>query len=234
VRDPREPPVDPGAPAPGSDRPATLGPAAGFVEPAVAQEFPGLRLDWVTAAGRPRDSPPALVRQLADLSNRYRGATVVTMRTKPIPQAFRVFFRQIGLDPDITRIPSEEAAVGRLLHGGFRSSGLIADACLMSLIETGVPVWAMDADAVDEHGLGIRTATAADLPAADEQGLRLSAGSLAVVDGSSVHAQLFGEPAAGHRVHARTQRVVLYSLGVAGVPAIHVEEALWICVELLR
>ena len=32
------------------------------------------------------------------------------MRTKPIPQAYRAFFRQIGLDPDVDRIPSEEAA----------------------------------------------------------------------------------------------------------------------------
>ena len=85
------------------------------------------------------------------------------MRTKPIPQAYRIFFRQIGLDPDVTRIPSEEAAVARLLHGEFRSAGLIPDACLVALIETGVPVWALDADVVDEGGLGIRTATADDL-----------------------------------------------------------------------
>jgi len=26
---------------------------------------------------------------------------------------------------------------------------------------------------------------------------------------------------------------VLFTVGVAGVPAIHVEEALWLCVELL-
>jgi DNA/RNA-binding domain of Phe-tRNA-synthetase-like protein len=155
------------------------------------------------------------------------------MRTKPIPQAFRVFFRQIGLDPDVTRIPSERAAVARLLQGGFRSAGLIADACLVSLIETGVPVWALDADTVDPGGLGIRTVTADDQPIAGERGL-LSVGSLAVADATTVHAPLFGMPAGGHGVTGRTRRVAFYSVGVAGVPSIHVEEALWMCVELLR
>ena len=210
-----------------------LAPAAGFVEPAVAREFPGLRLDWVTTATRPRPSPPALVRRLAALSNRYRGATVVTMRTKPIPQAFRVFFRQIGLDPDVTRIPSEHAAVARLLHGGFRSTGLIADACLVSLIETGVAVWALDADRVAPGGLGIRTATAEDLRIDAEPAPPVSVGSLAVADNAVLHAPLFAPPAAGHQVTDRSTRAALYSVGVPGVPAIHLEEALWICVELL-
>ncbi len=210
-----------------------LAPAAGFVAPAVAREFPGLRLDWVTTATRPGPSRPALVKRLAALSNRYRGATVVTMRTKPIPQAFRVFFRQIGLDPDITRTPSEHAAVARLLHGGFRSTGLIADACLVSLIETGVPVWALDADLVAPGGLGIRTATAEDLQIDGEPSPPVSVGSLAVADGTTLHAALFAPPVAGHQVTGRTTRAALYSVGVPGVPAIHLEEALWMCVQLL-
>ena len=79
------------------------------------------------------------------------------MRTQPVPHAYRAFFRQIGLDPDASRIPSEEAAVARLLQGGFRSRDLLADALLIGLVETGVPVWALDADLVDAGGLGIRT-----------------------------------------------------------------------------
>jgi hypothetical protein len=34
-------------------------------------------------------------------------------------------------------------------------------------------------------------------------------------------------------VTGATRRVALFSIGVDGVPAIHVEEALWICAELL-
>ena len=52
-----------------------------------------------------------------------------------------------------------------------------------------------------------------------------------VADAQRVHAMLFGEIAAGHGVGSRTRRVVLFSVGVEGVPAIHVEEALWVCVE---
>lgn len=142
--------------------PVELRPAEGFVEPAIGDEFPGLRLHWATLAARRGPSPHALVAQLNELSSRMRGASIVTLRTKPIPHAYRAFFRQIGLDPDVDRIPSEEVAVTRLIQGGFKSSGLIADACLVALLETLVPVWALDGDAVDEGGLGIRTATEAD------------------------------------------------------------------------
>ncbi|HEY3726539.1 MAG TPA: hypothetical protein VGL51_05165 [Solirubrobacteraceae bacterium] len=213
--------------------PISLSPAAGFVEPSLHGEFPGLRLDWVTVPARRRNSPPALVARLKALSSRYRGADVVAMRTKAVPQAFRIFFRQIGLDPDVTRIPNEAAAVARLLHGGFRSAGLIEDICLVALIETGVPVWALDADLVDEGGLGIRTVTQADLDRPSPHTLTLSAGSLAVADRAKVHAQLFGPPLPGHEVTSRTTRVALFSVGVDGVPAIHIEEALWTCLEWL-
>jgi hypothetical protein len=102
------------------------------------------------------------------------------------------------------------------------------------VIETGVPVWALDADVVDAGGPGIRTATADDLAAEGARELRLSPGSLTVADRAHVHAPLFGEPAPGRGVDGHTRRVVLYALGVDGVPAIHVEEALWTCVEALR
>jgi DNA/RNA-binding domain of Phe-tRNA-synthetase-like protein len=211
----------------------TPAPAAGFVAPDVAAEFPGLRLQYVAIAHRPRPSPPSLVRRLRELSNRYRGANVVSMRTKPVPRAFRSFFRQIGLDPDVSRIPSEQAAVGRLLHGGFRSVDQISDACLVALIETGVPVWALDADVVDDGGLGIRTiADQEPVPLRDE--LAVAPGSLVVADRRSVHAVLFSEPAPGHGVGSRTGRVMLYAIAVDGVPEIHIDEALWCALDLLR
>ncbi len=214
--------------------PVPLRPAEGFVEPHVRGEFPGLRLDWVTLEARRRESPPWLMHRLKDLSSRYRGATAVSMRTKPIPQAYRAFFRQIGLDPDVTRVPSEHVAVARLLHGEFRSVDLIADACLVALVETGVPVWALDADEVDEGGLGIRTTTVGDRERASERGAYLAPGSLAVADRTRIHGLLFGPPASGREVGSRTERVALFAIGVDGVPAIHVEESLWMCGELLR
>ena len=205
---------------------------AGFIETRVRAEFPELRLDWLTVDAGSRNSPREVKRRLSELSNRYRGATVVAMRTKALPHAYRSFFRQIGLDPDVDRIPSEQAAVARLLHGGFRSQDLVRDSALIALIETGVPVWALDARYVDAVGVGIRTTAAGD-QLGGEGGRALVPGRLAVADARRVHGLLFGELAAGHQVSAQTARVVLFTVGVAGVPAIHVEEALWLCVELL-
>lgn len=184
----------------------------GLVETAVQSEFPGLRLDWTVLEATVRPSPPAVERRLSELSNLYRGAGVVAMRTKPIPHAYRAFFRQVGLDPDASRIPSEEAAVSRLLRGRFRSRDTLEDARLIALVETGVPVWALDAGGVDEDSLGIRNA----------------AGRLVVADAVRVHATLFDEPEPGHAPGRRSSRIVLFAVGVEGVPAIHLEEALWV------
>jgi len=197
---------------------AAAAPQPGFVDPLVSAEFPGLRLRWVTLAAHPGPSPPALRAQLGELANRYRGAGVVTMRTKPIPQAFRAFFRQIGLDPDVDRIPSEAVAVARLVQGGFVSVDVVADACLVALIETGIPVWALDAERIDDAGLGIRID---------------AAGGMIVGDGSVTCGALFEEPLPAVAVASRTRRVTLFAVAVDRVPEIHVEEALWCASQLL-
>lgn len=191
--------------------------SVGLVEPAVTSEFPGLRLDFIALEATVRTSPREVERQLNALSDRYRGPGVVAMRTKPIPHAYRSFFRQVGLDPDASRIPSEEAAVRRLLQGGFRSRGILEDARLIAVVETGVPVWALDASVVAQDSLGIRSA----------------AGRLVVADLGGVHATLFAEPDPGHAPGPRTRRMVLFAIGVEGVPAIHLEEALWVAGEVL-
>ena len=210
-------------------------PVPGFVSADVAAEFPGLRLDWMTVAtpgGRLRSSPPGVVERLGHLANRYRGVDVVALRSRPIPHAYRAFYRQIGLDPDVDRIPAERVAVERLLRGGFASVDLITDACLVALLETGVPVWALDADAVDGDGLGIRTTSRGD--AGWQPGSEyLEPGILAVADGTTVHCRLFADPATAGAVRARTRRVALFSVAVGGVPAIHVEESLWVCADLI-
>jgi DNA/RNA-binding domain of Phe-tRNA-synthetase-like protein len=207
--------------------------AAGFIEPQLRAEFPGLRLDWITLTARTGPTPRDVELRLAQLSNRYRGASVVAMRTQPVPHAYRAFFHQVGMDPDTTRIPSEQAAVARLLQGQFRSQNLLEDALLMAVIETGVPVWALDADLIDPGGLGIRTTVAGDRLGSSEHADYLPPGRLVVADPRLVHAVLFGELARGHEVKQRTSRIGLFAVGVEGVPAIHIEEALWVCAETL-
>jgi hypothetical protein len=105
---------------------------------------------------------------------------------------------------------------------------------LIALVETGVGVWALDADLVDVRGPGIRTTVDGDRLGSTEYGSRLQAGRLVVADVERVHSILFGEVAPGHAPTAQSSRVALFSIRVDGVPAIHVEEALWICVEALN
>jgi DNA/RNA-binding domain of Phe-tRNA-synthetase-like protein len=209
-----------------------LAAAPGSIEPRVREEFPGLALAWLTLEVRRGTSSRSVKQRLRHLSNRFHGASVVAMRTQPIPHAYRTFYRQVGLDPDVTRIPSEEAAVNRLLHGGFRSGGVISDARLIALVETGVPIWALDADRVDASGLGIRTSAPGEQFGMLEQ--PLAAGRLVVADARNIHALLFGAVAPGHEPGPKTARIALFALGVPGVPSIHLEEALWTCQAILR
>jgi DNA/RNA-binding domain of Phe-tRNA-synthetase-like protein len=206
--------------------------APGFVDDTLQAEFPGLRLAWASVEGRLRASPRSVRQRLRAMSNRYHGAGVVAMRTQPIPHAYRAFFRQIGLDPDVIRIPSEEIAVARLLDGGLRVHGLPDDALRIAVIETGVPVWALDGDRVDVAGLGIRLSAAGEQFGVD--GPPLAARRLVVADARSVHALLFGPIATGHEVKRQTSRLMLFAVGVEGVPDIHLEEALWVCADVLK
>ena len=58
-------------------------------------------------------------------------------------------------------------------------------------------------------------------------------GSLVVRDRRTVHAPLFGTPLPGHEARPSAATVALYAVGVAGVPQIHIDEALWVAAELL-
>ena len=200
----------------------------GSVAGAIRDEFPGLRCGWAHGDARPAPRPPALRRRLADLSNRYRGAGVIAMRSRPVERAYRSFYRQIGLDPDLRRIPSEQAAVARLLHGGFASVGLIGDARLVALLETGVPVWALDAEAVPGRPLGIGTAG----EPADGRSVP-APGSLIVTAGERVVSILFEEPDPAFAPGPATRRLVVYAVAVDGVPELHLDEALRACLDLL-
>jgi DNA/RNA-binding domain of Phe-tRNA-synthetase-like protein len=208
-------------------------PVTGWVAEEVREEFPELRLISVIVDARPGRSSDGVRERLSRLSDRFRGANAVTMRQDPIPWAYRVFYRHVGLDPDAERTPIEAAAVERLLRGRFKPENLLDDALLVSLVETGVPVWAMDADRVTGR-LGVRVAEEGERLGRDAKALPVYGGRLVVADEASPLATLFEPPALGHGVTKSTTRMVLYSLQVAGVPSIHVEEALFTCVDALR
>lgn len=193
--------------------------------PAVAEELPGLGLAWTSVEARSGRSPSQVKERLRDLSDRFHGGHAIQMRQRPIPWAYRVFFRQIGLDPDRTRTPIEELALLRMKEGHFRSRSQLDDALTIATVETGVALRAFDAERV-EGRLGIRTSA----PGESLEGRpgELPAGTLAIADERRPLALLFGATAAGRGVHPRTKRIVLVAMQVKGVPDISVEEALWL------
>jgi DNA/RNA-binding domain of Phe-tRNA-synthetase-like protein len=209
-------------------------PVHGWCEHEVQEELPGLQLvhAWARIAGSRRGSPPALKRRLRELSNRWAGPHAINLRQRPVPAAYRVFFRHIGLDPDVARTPIEEAMLGRMLQGGFHSNNLLADALLIALVDTGVPVWALDAAAI-EGPLGIRASREQEPLGRAPSAPRLPGRQLVVADASAALAVLFGEIAPGHAARAAAGELTLFTLRVPGVPALHVEEALWMCRSML-
>ena len=204
----------------------------GWIAREVAEEFPELRLVSAEVGARSGRSPRGVKQRLRVLSNRMRGAQAIAMRQEPIPWAYRVFYRHTGLDPDAKRTPVEEAALQRLIRGGFRSRNLLDDALLVALVETGVPLWALDSAKIDGP-LGIRLAHPGERLGRDPDAPDLPTGRLVVADSNAALAVLFGDLAPGHGVTSATLSMTLFCVQVAGVPAIHVEEALWTCISVL-
>ncbi len=213
-------------------------PLLGWVDAAIEQELPELAL-LSTDARIAREesatdlSPPDVRERLRALSDRFRGARAVSIRREPVPAAYRIFFRHIGLDPDVAHTPIEAAVLERMLRGGFLSGGLLEDVLLIALIDTAVAVWALDAESVDGP-LGIRPSRAGERLGDGGEVDELPAGSLVVADSTSALASLFGEPAAAHRAGRSTRALRLYAIRVPGVPKIYVEEALWSCRSALE
>ena len=203
----------------------------GWVAPDVSEEFPDLGLIVTEVPGGAGRSSPEVRDRLRTLSNRFTGARAVTLRQEPVPWAYRVFFRQVGIDPDERRTPIEQIAIDRLQHGGFKPVGRVEDAVLIATLETAVPVLAFDAAAVDGE-VGLRLTRRGELLGGD--GRSLAGSQLAVADGSRVLAVLFGETAPGARPAKSTERILLAGVHVKGVPALSVDEALWSAAELLQ
>jgi DNA/RNA-binding domain of Phe-tRNA-synthetase-like protein len=201
----------------------------GWVEAELAGDFPELGLVHARLEARPRKSPRDVKERLRQLADRYTGGKVIHMRQDAVPWAYRVFSRQVGIDPDTDRTPVERIAVERLRHGGLESHNLVDDALTIAIAETGVPVFALDADRVAGE-LGLRLARAGERL----EGVRpLSERQLVVADDTRPVALVLGEVAHDAGVTWDTERMTLCALRVKGVPPIAVEEALWTAAETL-
>ena len=201
----------------------------GYVDPTLRSEFPELALVYTELPVRPQRSPAPVRARLRAASDRFTGAKAVTLRQQPIPWAYRVFFRHVGIDPDERRTPIEAIALERMRAGGFQSRNLVDDALLLATLETGVPVLAFDAEAVDGD-LGLRVSAGGESVGEKP----VSAGQVLVADSSRALAVLFGEVADGCGVQWSSERMVLAAVQVKGVPDVSVEEALWVGAETVN
>jgi DNA/RNA-binding domain of Phe-tRNA-synthetase-like protein len=205
--------------------------AEGWVDEGLREEFGGLALMQLTVERGSGRSPREVKERLSVLSDRFSGGQAINMRHQPIPWAYRVFYRHIGLDPDVQRTPVEELALERMKQGGFKSQNLLDDALTIAVIESGVAVRAFDADRVTGP-LGIRPSNAGEeLEGRPDD---LPPGTLVVADETRPVSLLFGAMAAGRGVTPKTKRTLLAAIQVGGVPAIAVEEALWLAAGVLR
>ncbi len=217
---------------------AAMVPELGWCSPEVEAELPALRLlSTEIVVGRRGSltgpSPADVLDRLRELSNRFRGPRAVGIRREPVPAAYRIFFRHIGLDPDVSRTPIEAAVLERMLRGGFPSVGLLEDVLLIALIDTAVPVWALDSEGV-KGTLGIRSSSEGESLGRSSDAAQLPSGRLVIADSANALAVLFGESAEHHRAGPATRHLTLFAVQVAGVPTLYVEEALWSCRSALE
>jgi DNA/RNA-binding domain of Phe-tRNA-synthetase-like protein len=214
-------------PLPGQQEAA---PEPGWIEPALAEEFPALGLFTTTVDAGDGRSPEPVREKLRELSDRFGGQQAIVLRQRPIPWAYRVFFRHIGLDPDETRTPPEQLALDRMFKGSFKSRGRVADAITIAVAEVGVSVQAFDAGAISGR-LGLRVSAEGE-----ELGGRSTAlptGTIVIADEEKPLAVLFGAVAPGAEAGKSTERTTVAAVRVKGVPDAAIEEALWLAASTL-
>jgi DNA/RNA-binding domain of Phe-tRNA-synthetase-like protein len=190
----------------------------GLVAAALAAEHPGLWLAWTEVEAALGPTPPELRQRMAAMADRIRGAEAIALRTREVPHCYRVFFRHVGLDPDVVRTPVEALMLRRLWDGGLLPRNLIEDALTVAVMETGVGMWAFDAE---------RLVGAPALREADD-------GRIVIADEEGAVAVLFQDPDPRAAVSRRTRRLTLVAVAVPNVPDVYVQEALWTAWDILR
>jgi DNA/RNA-binding domain of Phe-tRNA-synthetase-like protein len=203
----------------------------GWVAGELAAEFPELRLVHVTVPVRPARSPRQVKERLRFLSDRFTGSKAINMRQQPIPQAYRIFFRHVGLDPDEDRTPIEDIALERMRAGHFKSRNIVDDALLIATLETSVPVYSFHAPGVEGEP-GIRLSHPGETLGGEDDGRPLPRGQVVIADAARSLAVLFGDTAEGRAVQSSSEKMVLAAVQVKGVPDVSVEEALWTAADI--
>lgn len=193
--------------------------------------FPELALWTTTIDGGARRSSAGVRRRLEEAAPRLTAAAAIGARGESLPWAYRVFARRLGSDPDDLRDPVELAALHRGPNATPESSGLPGDALLIAAGQTGVPVYAFDADELDGD-LWLRAARAGETLGRSRR--TIGEGRPVIADTTRAVAEPFGASATLAPVTADTQRTALVALQAKGIAEASVEEVLWIVVEIMR
>ena len=130
-----------------------------------------------------------------DVRARLRALADRVPRVPTEPDPYRIAMTRLGVDEPT---PAEAVLRERLIRGGYRSRGLLADALLIATVETGVGVWATD----------------------DPGPLRLEGSE---VVGSTLRVRVFSPPP-----RASSGRLTVFAFVVPGVAEVAVREALWV------
>ncbi|WP_026909907.1 hypothetical protein [Patulibacter minatonensis] len=209
-------------------------PDKGWIASDVAERLPGLELvhlrSPVTVTTR---SPEWAKQRLRHLSTSVRGIDLLRTNNSEAPAAYRELFRSVGRNPDDDRPPMEEAYFERLLRGGFQHIGIPADALTITLAETGIPIWAVDAGLISGE-LGIRRSLAGEIPVPRGMDPDITVGHLVVADDHGIVAELCREPRSLRAIGRETTDVVLYSIKPRAVTQMRIDEAFWMCTSMLE
>jgi DNA/RNA-binding domain of Phe-tRNA-synthetase-like protein len=206
-------------------------PEPGWVDRALAEEFPGLSIMSTTLSVGAGRSPEALKERLRTLSDRFGGAQAIQLRQQAIPWAYRVFFRHIGLDPDQQPTPIEQLSLDRMRGGRFKSQNRVDDALTIAMVEVGVSLQAFDGDRV-EGRLGLRLSAKGE--GFEGRVSPLPEGTIVIADERRPLAILFGKTAQGRGVQSKSKRTALVAIGVRGVPDMALEEGLWVASSAMQ
>jgi DNA/RNA-binding domain of Phe-tRNA-synthetase-like protein len=204
----------------------------GWVEPGLRSEFGGLGLRYAVVEGRARRSPRPVKQRLRHLSDRVHGERVLNLRREPVASAYRIFFRQVGIDPDEFRPPGEAVMLERLRAGRFKSHNLLDDALTVAVVETGVAVRAFDADRLTGR-LGLRL-SGPEERIGPKGWPALAPGTIVLADERAPVGLIFGETGPDFEVTKQTRRIALGAVRLGGVPEISVEEALWSAAQIVQ
>ena len=204
--------------------------AEGWVEAELAEEFPQLGVVHAPLAARPGRSPVEVKERLRQLADRYTGGHVIHMRQDAVPWAYRVFARQVGIDPDTDRTPVEAIALERLRRGGFKSQ----QRCSTTPSRSPSPRPASRCSRSTPTGWRASPGCACPGPASGSPACaRFRRARSWWPTTPRPVAVVLGEVSHEAGVTPATERMILCALRVKGVPPIAVEEALWTAAEVL-